>query len=84
MNDAPNIKLLIDAREAARMLAISERTLWSWSAPRGSVPVVRLPGSRSVRYSVAALERWIKQQQMIGIQKRRAAFYCRFPLQCAD
>ena len=43
--------LLVDAREAAQMLAISERTLWGWTAPRGPIPVVRC--GRAVRYAVA-------------------------------
>jgi hypothetical protein len=53
--------LLVNASEASKMLGISDRTLWTISHPRGSVPVVKI-GSR-VLYSVAALERWISEQQ---------------------
>jgi excisionase family DNA binding protein len=49
--------LLLTPREAAQTLATSERTLWSLTAPRGPIPVVRL--GRSVRYSTAALVQWI-------------------------
>lgn len=56
-------QLLVDAREAARLLSLSERTLWSLSQPRGPIPVVRVPGLRAVRYSLTALAEWIAQQQ---------------------
>jgi excisionase family DNA binding protein len=54
--------LLIKPREAARMLSVSEKTLWTLTKG-GVIPVVRV-GERSVRYSVAALERWIAEQQI--------------------
>ena len=53
--------LLLTARDAAKALAISEKTLWSLTAPRGTVPCVRV-GERSLRYSVRALEEWIANQ----------------------
>lgn len=46
--------LLVDARTAARMLSISERSLWSITAPRGPLAVVKI--GRSVRYSTVALQ----------------------------
>jgi excisionase family DNA binding protein len=54
--------LLLTAREAAKALAISEKTLWSLTTPRGPIPAIRV-GERSIRYSVAALEKWIAGQQ---------------------
>jgi hypothetical protein len=56
-------QLLVNAREAARMLSISEKTLWSLSQPRGPIPVVRV-GMRSVRYSVIALEKAIAARKI--------------------
>jgi hypothetical protein len=56
-------RLLLNAREAARILSVSERTLWSLSAPRGPIPVVRLPGGRGVRYSTLTLANWIARQE---------------------
>jgi predicted DNA-binding transcriptional regulator AlpA len=53
--------LLVNSRKAAAALSISEKTLWSRTAPRGSIPCVRI-GS-AVRYSVAALERWIAERE---------------------
>ncbi len=50
--------LLVDSREAARMLAVSPRTLWSLSSPRGPVPVVKI--GRAVRFKVADLERFVE------------------------
>jgi predicted DNA-binding transcriptional regulator AlpA len=54
-------KLLLKPREAAAALGLSEKSLWSLTQPRGPIPVVRV-GERSVRYSVAALEKWIAGQ----------------------
>jgi len=51
--------LLIGARDAARRLAISERTLFTLTKA-GTVPSVRIGGC--VLYSVAALGRWIDEQ----------------------
>jgi excisionase family DNA binding protein len=49
---------LLKPAEAAAMLAISRRLLWSLSN-RGDIPVVRI--GRLVRYAVPALERWIAE-----------------------
>ncbi len=63
-NDPTMPKLLIDARTAAEMLSICEKTLYSMSEPRGPIPVVRLgTKGKAIRYSTAALQRWIEQQQ---------------------
>jgi len=52
-------RLLIGLREAAEMLAISERTLRRY-AKRGVIPCVKL--DRALRFSPTALERWIEQR----------------------
>jgi hypothetical protein len=54
-------KLLLTAHDAAKALAISEKTLWSQTVPRGPIPAIRV-GERSLRYSVRALEDWIAAQ----------------------
>jgi len=51
--------LLVGSREAARLLSISERTLWQHTKD-GSIPSVKI--GRSVRYSTAELMRWIESQ----------------------
>jgi hypothetical protein len=54
--------LLLTCRDAAAVLAISMRTLWSLTAPRGPIHPVRVRG-RSIRYAVSELQRWIDSQQ---------------------
>jgi hypothetical protein len=56
--------LLLNATEASRQLAISPRTLWAISAPRGPVPVVRI--GRSVRYDPLDLRDWLEAQKIGG------------------
>lgn len=55
--------LLLTAKDAAKSLAISERTLWA-RTQSGEIPSVRI--GRSVRYSVADLERWIADRRQGG------------------
>lgn len=57
--ETTKLRLLIPPRDAARMLSISEKKLWTLTK-QGVIPAVRV-GVRSVRYSMAALERWIEQ-----------------------
>jgi excisionase family DNA binding protein len=59
--DAPTPQRLLRPREAAAVLSVSERTLWSLTWPRGPIRPVRV--GRAVRYSVADLQRWIDAQQ---------------------
>jgi hypothetical protein len=53
-------KLLLSAREAAKALSISARTLWSMTAPRGPIPCLRL--NSRVLYPVDGLKKWIDEQ----------------------
>ena len=55
-------KLLLTGREAAALLSVSERTLWKLTKA-GTIPVVRFPGNRAVRYSREALQQRIAQLQ---------------------
>lgn len=60
--------LLLAARDAAKALAVSEKTLWSNTAPRGAcIPAIRV-GERSLRYSVAALQKWIDAQRIAAAE----------------
>jgi excisionase family DNA binding protein len=52
--------LLLTPREAAEALAVSERTLWSLTWPRGPIRAVRI--GRSVRYAPDALRAWVDAQ----------------------
>lgn len=51
-------QLLLRPREAARQLAVSERTLWGLR----DLPRIRV-GKRGIRYSVQDLRRWIESQR---------------------
>ena len=53
--------LLLTSSQAARSLAISERTLWSLTSPKGPIPVVRF--GRSVRYDPVDLQKWVEEQK---------------------
>lgn len=50
--------MLLTPRDAAKALALSERTLWSITAPRGVIPCVRV--GAAVRYDPADLQQWIE------------------------
>lgn len=57
--------LLVNAREAARMLAVSPRKLWAMTFEETpSLPYVRC--GRLVRYSPDDLRRWIDAQRKGG------------------
>ena len=52
-------KGLLKTREAAKWLAVSDRTLFSLKAT-GEIPHVRI--GRSVRYAVDDLQKWISKK----------------------
>jgi excisionase family DNA binding protein len=52
-------KMLLTSREAAELLSISERTLWTLTKA-GSIAVVKIGGSK--RYAISDLERFIANQ----------------------
>jgi excisionase family DNA binding protein len=55
--------ILVDAREAARRLAISPRTLWQLTKDR-TVPSIRI--GKCVRYRVADLDEWTRREVLKG------------------
>jgi hypothetical protein len=61
MGTNPQTALLVTAREAARLLAICPRSLWSITSPRGALPVIRL--GRAVRYDVRDLVSFAEAQK---------------------
>jgi len=54
------VPLLVDTREAARLLGVSARTTWALQA-RGELKVTRI--GRAVRVSIRELERFISDRQ---------------------
>lgn len=61
--DTLSIPLLIKAKEAARLLGIGQRKLWTMTNC-GEVPCVRL--SSAVRYSPESLRTWIARREKAG------------------
>lgn len=63
LNDVPEKLrvLLLNSQQAAEALAISPRTLWAQTSPRGPIPCVRIAGC--VRYSVDDLRELIDQMK---------------------
>ena len=56
----PPTSLALRPREAAKALGISERMLWSLTAPRGTIQSIRV-GS-CVLYPVTGLQAWLDRQ----------------------
>jgi excisionase family DNA binding protein len=54
--------VLIKPRDAAKRLAISERSLWEVTN-RGGLPCVRI--GRSVRYDPVDLANWVERQKAL-------------------
>ena len=54
-------QILLTPRETAKVLSISERTLYSLTVPRGDIPVIRA-SKNVVRYAVDDLKEWARQQ----------------------
>jgi len=54
-------KYLLTTREAAHRLSICEKTLWTVTHPRGSLPCVRL--GKRVLYDPNDIRQWIEQQK---------------------
>jgi len=57
---------LLPPRDAARALAVSPRTLWGLTSPRGPIPCVRI--GRAVRYALADLQAFAERQTQRGRQ----------------
>ena len=52
--------LLVDVAGVARLLAVSERTVWALHS-RGGLPLpVRLPGTRTIRWILDELRDWLE------------------------
>ena len=66
MNELFSGKLLLSAEEAARALGVCTKSLWNFTAPRGTIPNVKI-GSR-VLYSPGDLQNWIDSQKKGGAQ----------------
>jgi hypothetical protein len=54
-------KMLVGAREAAAMLSICPKSLWNFTAPRGTIPSLTI-GARRL-YDPRDLREWIESQK---------------------
>ena len=65
-NEAPTkLAQLLIPLQAAEVLAISPRTLWAQTSPRGPIPSVRI--GRTVRYDVADIQAFIESHKQKGL-----------------
>jgi excisionase family DNA binding protein len=64
MNVDINGRMLVTPREAARMLSVCEKTLWTLTK-RGEIPVIRI--GRAVRYDPRDLIAWIENSKSAKI-----------------
>lgn len=56
--------ILVNIRDAAKLLGLSTKTIWSLSEPRGRLPVVRI--GRRTMYEVAKLAEFAASQRQGG------------------
>jgi hypothetical protein len=61
--------LLVNVKQAAALLGISERTLFSITAPRGDLPCAKV--ARCVRYRLSDLERFCEERARASETKAR-------------
>jgi excisionase family DNA binding protein len=65
LNGASENQLLLTAREAARRLAVSERTLWTLT-DAGEIRCIRMGAAK--RYPIVELERFIERKLLEQIE----------------
>lgn len=63
-NTAVPLPLAVPPRDAAKMLSVSERTLWGLTQPRGPIHAVKI--GRLVRYPIESLRGYLDQQGGTG------------------
>lgn len=57
-------RLLLTPRDAAKAMAVCEKTLWNLTQPRGTLPAVKL--GRAVRYDPADLQAFIGRMKGVA------------------
>jgi excisionase family DNA binding protein len=65
----PLAPLSLRARDAARLLGLSERALWSLTN-RGEIPCVRI--GRAILYPVDSVREWLAQRARASVRKPKA------------
>ena len=64
MNSPAPVPLLLTPRQAAQMLAVSERKLWSLTHVEKAIPFVKC--GRLTRYAMADLQAWVNARRQGG------------------
>ena len=59
--------LLLTPRETAKALSMCERTLYSLTAPRGDIPVIRI--GNLVRYNIEDLREWARRKSVESAER---------------
>lgn len=54
--------LAVRLRQAARMLGISPKTLWTLARRGGGPPHIRLPGGRALLFPIDGLRLWLTER----------------------
>jgi excisionase family DNA binding protein len=62
MSTAQTAPTILTIQDAAELLKVSSRTMYSLTRPRGPIPCVRV-GPRGVRYTMTALQAFIAEQE---------------------
>ena len=72
MSNGTSEKLLLDSREAARLLSVSTRTLWrlAFETPDRPLPHIRV--GRRVLFAKSDLEQWIASRRVAGPEAQGA------------
>jgi len=63
---------MMTVKELARLLNVSERTVWENSEPRGTIPALYI-GKKTVRYCPVAIQEWMRRQMVNTSSKRLGA-----------
>jgi excisionase family DNA binding protein len=64
---ATDVPLLVDSKEAARLLGLSTRTVWAIT-DKGQLPVVRI--GRLVRYAIDDIRDFARRQRVVDQDSR--------------
>jgi len=63
-------EMLLNVREVAEMLGVSERSVWRWSATGILPPGIKIGGC--VRWPEETIRRWIRKREREALAKQKA------------
>ena len=68
---ADDVKLLLNVRDVAQALGMSERTVWRLSAIGDIPPPIRI--GRNVRWRRVTIEAWIEKKEARALRRCKAS-----------